>query len=109
MGLLQTTSTIDKPTDEAITPLGSLEEYPVATYQFSVYFKDVNAPVALFQSVSELEVKREVDTLAEGGLNEFGREFPKAIGYSHITLGVGLTSNDFFYKWMMTGREAGRA
>ncbi len=109
MGLLQTTNPMTTPTDETITPLGSLEEIPVAAYQFSIYIKDVNAPVALFQSVSELEVKREVDTLAEGGLNEFGREFPKAISYSHVTFSVGLSSNDFFYKWMMTGKEAGRA
>jgi len=109
MGLLQTTSTIEAPKDDTITPLGSLEEYPIAVYEFAIYIKDVNAPVALFQSVSELEVKREVDTLSEGGMNEFGREFPKALSYSHITFSVGLSSNDFFYKWMMIGKEAGRA
>jgi phage tail-like protein len=107
MGLLQTTSSIDKPKDEAITPLSSLEEYPIPVYQFTVEIK--GAIVALFQTVSEVTVTRGIDPLTEGGLNEYGREFPGQISYSHITFSVGLSSSDFFYKWMMTGKEAGRA
>ncbi len=97
------------PQDEAITPLRSLEEYPIPTYQFSIYIDDPNTPVALFQSVSEMEVKRDVEPLSEGGQNDFAREFPKAVSYGHITLQTGLTSNDFFYKWMLAGAEKGRA
>ncbi len=105
MGLLQTTSSITAPTDEAITPLTSLEEIPIPVYQFSVEIK--GAVVALFQTVSEITVSRGVEPVPEGGLNEYTREIPGQINFSHITLGVGLSSSDFFYKWMMAGKEAG--
>ena len=107
MGLLQTTSSITAPKDDAITPLTSLEEYPVPVYQFAIEIN--NEMVALFQTVSEVTVTRSVDELTEGGLNEYGREFPGQISYSHITFSVGLSSSDFFYKWMMSGKEAGSA
>ncbi len=108
MGLLQTTTTIPDPVNASITPLDDLEEYPIPAYQFSIEF-DVDKPVALFQTISELSVTRAIDPLTEGGLNDFGREFPGQISYGHITFGVGLSSSDFFYKWMMDGQFAGRA
>ncbi len=107
MGLLSTKSTISPPADASIHPIESLEEYPVPLYQFSIEISDKT--VALFQSVSELSVTRAIEPLTEGGLNDFGREFPGQISYAHITFGVGLSSSDFFYKWMMDGRYAGRA
>jgi phage tail-like protein len=107
MGLLQTTSNISAPTDASIAPISSLEEYPIPVYQFAIEFDD--KLVALFQSVSGLSVTRNIDPLTEGGLNDFGREFPGQISYAHITFSVGLSSSDFFYKWMMDGQYAGRA
>ena len=109
MGLLQSSSPMTYPAKLSITPLDDLEEYPIPVYQFSILFDDPEKPVALFQTVSELSVTRAIDPLTEGGLNDFGREFPGQISYGHITFGVGLSSSDFFYKWMMDGRYAGRA
>jgi phage tail-like protein len=107
MGLLQKTSTVKALASETLTPLSNLEEYPVPVYQFSVEIADKT--VALFQSVSGLSVTRAVDPLSVGGENNFGREFPGHITYGHITLQVGLTSSDFFWKWMMGGQFDGSA
>jgi phage tail-like protein len=109
MGLLQKSSSVSTPAAFSIAPLYSLEEYPIPIYQFSILFDDPENPVALFQTVSELSVKRAIESLTEGGLNDFGREFPGQISYGHITFGVGLSSSDFFYKWMLDGQYAGRA
>ena len=109
MGLLQKTSSLTSPAALTVAPLADLNEYPIPVYQFSILFDDPEKPVALFQTISELSVTRAIEPLTEGGLNDFGREFPGQISYGHITFGVGLSSSDFFYKWMMDGRYAGRA
>jgi phage tail-like protein len=89
-------------------PLSNLDEYPVAVYQFAVELsKSPGVYVALFQSVSGIEVSREVEGLTEGGKNEATHEFPGHISYGHITLETGLTSSSFFYDWMMAGQYHG--
>jgi phage tail-like protein len=107
MTLLQKISKVNSVADEKIAPLSDIEEYPVPTYQFSIEIDDKT--VALFQSVSGISVTREVEPLKVGGENNFGREFPGHISFGHITLQVGLTSSDFFWKWMMTGQLDGYA
>lgn len=107
MGLLQTTSTLQKPQIDSTTPLGSVEEFPIPAYQFSIEIGDV--VVAFFQSISGLAVSREVEPLKVGGLNNHAYEFPGQITYGHVTFELGLTSSDFFYKWMLDGQYSGRA
>jgi phage tail-like protein len=111
MGLLQKTTTITKPTEEKLEPLKDIEEYPVPVYQFAIEFGKGNdaVTVALFQSLTGMEVKRAVEPLNEGGVNDYGYEFPGQISYEHVTFESGLTSSDFFWKWMMIGKDAGRA
>lgn len=114
---------VQKP-DENLNPLvpdlqdpsSGPEDYPIPNYQFKVLMipdRDAASPtsteVALFQKVSGMTVSRETDSLSEGGHNEFSFEFPGQISYGHITFEAGLTSNRFFYNWMMAGLYKGTA
>ena len=107
MTLLQKISKVTAVAPESLKPLHDLEEYPLPVYQFSIEVDD--KAVALFQSVAGISVNREVVPLKVGGENNFGREFPGHVSYGHITLQVGLTSSDFFWKWMMAGQLDGYA
>jgi hypothetical protein len=101
MGLLQKTSSVTSSKDETPLPISDIEEFPVPSYQFSIEIS--GKTVALFQTISGMSVSRKVDPLDVGGENDFGREFPGHVSFAHITLSVGLTSSDFFWKWMMNG------
>lgn len=107
MGLLQNTT---KPNDLKKTSLAALkdiEEYPIPIYQFSIVMD--GEVVALFQSISGMNIKRDVVPLTEGGKNDATHEFPGQVSYEHVTFESGLTSSDFFWKWMMDGAIAGYA
>ena len=93
----------------SVTPLTDLDAFPVINYQFLLKIGDESKPVALFQKISGIKVERAIDELTEGGFNEFTYEFPREFGYGHLTLETGLSSSDFFYKWMMYGKEQGFA
>jgi phage tail-like protein len=108
-GLLQKTSNISTPADFTKIPNWTDDEYPVPIYLFGIHIKDSENPVALFQSVSGMEVTRNVEPLEVGGLNNYGNEFPGQLSFGHITFGVGLTSHDFFWSWMMDGAVQGYA
>ena len=81
---------------------GSVQEFPIPGYQFSVEMD--GSVLAHFQSISDLTVKRNVETVVEGGQNQFIAEFAGPMSYGHITLGGGLTSSDMFFQWMMQGK-----
>lgn len=107
MGLLQKTNKPAAIVNASLKPLRDIEEYPIPIYQFSILMGD--DVVALFQSVAGLTVKREVEALTEGGKNEATHEFPGHVSFEHVTFEAGLTSSDFFWKWMMDGMYDGRA
>ena len=97
-----------KAVDEfSVEPLQNLDEFPIAKYQFTV--KIDNKTVALFQKIAGMTVQRNIDELTEGGFNEYTFEFPREFSYNHVTFEAGLCSSDFFYKWMMYGKEQGFA
>ena len=87
------------------TPLRFYTQYPLTNYRFSVEIDGVI--VALFQKISGISVSRDIQALTEGGFNEYTYEFPSNFSYDHITLQTGLSSSDFFYQWMMAGKESG--
>lgn len=91
----------------SVAPLKDIAEFPMVNYQFTIMID--NNPVALFQKVSGMTVERKIDELTEGGFNEYTYEFPREFSYNHITFESGLSSSDFFYKWMMYGKEQGFA
>jgi phage tail-like protein len=107
MGILQSISTIPKPTQDTIQPLTESKEFPIPVYQFSLEIG--GEVVALFQSFNGMSVSREVEPYNEGGQNDYGLEFPGQVSYAHVTLETGLSSSDFFWKWMMHGRQEGCA
>ncbi len=105
MGLLQNTKKPTSITTTRLTPLRDIEELPIPVYQFAIVMDD--EVVALFQSISGMSVKRAFEGLKEGGKNEAVHEFPGQVSFEHITLESGLTSSDFFWKWMMDGVHQG--
>lgn len=108
MSLIQKTSTPDSMAAADFKPINIKDdEIPIPIYQFVVEIDDVT--VALFQNVSGMSFNREVEPLTVGGENDFGREFPGHVSYGHITLEVGLSSSDFFWKWMKAGDIGGYA
>ena len=90
-----------------LAPLSDFEEAPLPGYQFSISIGDVL--VALFQSCSGLEVKRDTQTVIEGGLNPYTYELPGQMSYGHVTFSAGMSSSDFFWKWMVDGQLDGWA
>jgi phage tail-like protein len=88
-----------------LAPLTDNNVFPMANYQFTIEIQ--GSIVALFQKISGITVSRNIDALTEGGFNEYTYEFPGNFSYNHITFEVGLTANDFFYRWMMVGKHFG--
>jgi phage tail-like protein len=88
-----------------LKPLSDFEEIPIPAYQFSIEIGSVTA--ALFQACKNLEVTREVEKLTEGGLNAYTYEFAGHVSFGHVTLETGLTTSDFFWKWMTDGQLDG--
>jgi phage tail-like protein len=105
MGLLQNTTKPDGLIKTPLAALKDIEEYPIPIYQFSIVMD--GEVVALFQSISGMNIKREVVPLTEGGKNDATHEFAGQVSYEHITFESGLTSSDFFWKWMMDGAIGG--
>ena len=98
---------LSPPKPVSLTPLTDIEEYPIPVYQFSI---DVGGDiVALFQKISGMSVSRGTESVAVGGENYFGREFPGQISFGHIKFEGGLSSSTFFWDWMMAGQFEGRA
>lgn len=93
----------------SVLPLKDINEFPIVNYQFAIKIDGSDDPVALFQKISGMTVTRAIDELTEGGFNEYTMEFPREFGYNHIIFESGLSSSDFFYKWMMYGKEQGFA
>jgi phage tail-like protein len=54
-----------------------------------------------------MSVTRSVEPLTEGGRNYHTLEFPGQVSYAHITFESGMTSNIFFWNWMMEGQYHG--
>ena len=105
MSLLQKTKKITPLAAPSIAPIADPEEFPVPVFQFSI---DINGViVALFQSISGMSVSRNVESVTVGGQNDTENEFPGQVSYGHVTFNSGLSSSDFFYKWMMHGAEDG--
>ncbi len=107
MGLLQEVSVITAPESAKFTPLSDFQEIPIPLYNFTLEANDV--VLAMFQGVSGIEISREVAPLKEGGVNYYTYEFPGQVSFGHLTLEMGLTSSDFFWKWMIAGQFEGRA
>ena len=122
MGILLTTTTKQTPTEDpfkneafATTVVqeqpdasqpAPKEDIPFPAYLCVVKINDKT--VGLFQSISDFEIKRDVDAISQGGENDFQRELPRGISYSHATLKSGYSTSTLFFDWMVAGQYDAR-
>lgn len=75
---------------------------PAPAYLFFVELSGVFA--ALFTECSGLEVKRDVQEVVEGGVNNYVHKLPGRVSFSDITLKRGLSLSRELWSWMTQGR-----
>lgn len=79
---------------------------PAPAYLFFVELSGVF--VALFTECSGLQVQRAVETVQEGGINNYVHKLPGRLEFSNITLKRGLGLSRGLWDWMMQGRYNSR-
>jgi len=70
---------------------------PYGAYNFYVEIEGILA--GGFSEVSGLEISTEVETIREGGVNNFEYKLPKITTYSNIVLNYGVTAFDLIWNW----------
>jgi phage tail-like protein len=75
---------------------------PIPAYLFYVELSGVL--VALFTECSGLEAKRAVETVEEGGVNDYAHHLPGRVTFSNIKLKRGLSLSRSLWDWCMQGR-----
>lgn len=79
---------------------------PAPAYLFFVELSGVF--VALFTECSGLHVQRTIETVQEGGVNNYVHKLPGRLEFSNITLKRGLSLSRGLWDWMMQGRYDSR-
>lgn len=79
---------------------------PAPAYLFFVELSGVF--VALFTECSGLEVTRDVESIKEGGVNNYVHKLPGRLEFKNITLKRGLSLSRGLWDWMMQGRYDSR-
>jgi phage tail-like protein len=80
---------------------------PAPAYLYYVELSGVL--VALFTKCKGLGVTRDVETVTEGGVNNYEHKLPGRLTFGNITLEHGLTIGRGLWDWMMQGRYRCRA
>ena len=75
---------------------------PAPAYLF--YVELAGIIVGAFSECSGLSVKRDVETVKEGGVNDYVHKLPGRMTYSNITLKRGLTISRQLWSWMKHGQ-----
>ena len=124
MGILLTTTTKQGPT---VDPFASgqfsktiIQKDSADIAKASVLGEDIPFPgylcvvmidekvVGLFQSISDIDITRELEPFSQGGENNHTQELPKGISYGHITLKSGYSTSKLFMDWMFAGQYDAR-
>ena len=86
-----------------MSPTGKRSD-PYSTYRFKVEIEGIIT--AGFTDVSGLTIDTEVETIKEGGVNNYQYKLPKFTKYSDITLKRGLIDWDLWqwYQTVISGR-----
>ena len=79
---------------------------PAPAYLFFVELSGVF--VALFTECSGLQVERDVESVKEGGVNNYVHKLPGRLEFKNITLKRGLSLSRGLWDWMMQGRYDSR-
>jgi phage tail-like protein len=70
---------------------------PYTSFNFQV---EIGGEVTTqFTEVSGLQVNVEVESIEEGGVNDFVHQLPKRTKYQNIVLKKGITNSDTLLKW----------
>lgn len=70
---------------------------PYGAFNFLLDIDEIT--IGGFQEVSGLSIETEVETIKEGGVNDFVHQLPKGTKYSDITLKRGLTDSYALSDW----------
>lgn len=91
----------DKP--KKVTAPKDVYPYKLAPgYLFSI---ELNGnEIAIFSECSGLGARRAVETVAEGGVNDYKHKLPGQFEYDHITLKRGLSMSVLLWKWFESGK-----
>jgi phage tail-like protein len=73
------------------------KEHPYLSFRFWVEINSV--VVGGFSEVSGLQSEIEIETVEEGGINNYVHKFPKKAKSSNIILKRGITDSDDLWKW----------
>ena len=86
-----------------MSPTGKRSD-PYSAYRFKVEIEGIIA--AGFTEVSGLTIETEVETIQEGGVNNFQYKLPKFTKYSNITLKRGLMDLELWgwYQTVISGK-----
>jgi phage tail-like protein len=81
-------------------PDGIPRKEPFGAFKFKVEIDGIIR--GGFTEVSGLGIQIEVDTIKEGGVNDFEHKLPKGVKYSDITLKAGLADMEL-WAWFYSG------
>jgi phage tail-like protein len=73
------------------------EKYPYLSLRFLVEIQGLI--VGGFSEVSGLQAETDVETIEEGGVNDYVHKFPKKTKYPNIVLKKGITDSDALWNW----------
>ncbi len=71
--------------------------YPYTSFRFRIEIEGII--IAQVSEVTGLQFETEIESIEEGGVNEFVHQLPKRTKYQHITLKRGITYLDDLWKW----------
>lgn len=77
--------------------MSSTEKYPYLSFRFLVEIQGLI--VGGFSEVTGLQAETEVETVEEGGVNDYVHRFPKKTKYPNLVLKRGITDSDALWKW----------
>ena len=83
-------------------------DFPAVGFYYEVSINGSDGTAAAFQEVSGIEVKSEVETISEAGLNEYSHRVPKRTSYDNLILKRGLyTEGSELKQWVIDTLEGG--
>jgi phage tail-like protein len=77
--------------------IGNKKKCAYSGFRFLVEIQGVI--VGGFSEVSGLQAETEIESIEEGGVNEYVHKLPKKTKYSNIVLKKGLTNSEALWKW----------
>lgn len=77
-------------------PIGE-KKYPYTSFRFRLEIDGIIN--AHFAEISGLQIETEIESIEEGGVNDYIHYLPKRTKYQHLILKRGLTDSDELWRW----------